>query len=260
MTANVIVVNNERFDVTWKREVGYLVKNLENGHEYVVNGERCNCPAFVHGKQRPCKHLRAVHLYFETQVSRDFPSSSSPSQETPTQETLPPSGVKREFLIERQGKQFVLYAGLLDLAHRTGLQSITTELVQVPSSANGYEAIVKAVVTMSDGRSFTGYGDAAPSNVNALVKHCLLRMAETRAKARALRDAVNIGVASLEEVETEEGAVPSPVVARKEEARATEAQIHAIQTLARRANANVKVEGLTREEASHLIRELQKTS
>jgi hypothetical protein len=92
-----------------------------------------------------------------------------------------------------------------------------------------------------------------------VVKHCLLRMAETRAKARALRDAVNIGVASLEEVESEEE-VPAPVVARKEEAPATEAQIHAIQTLARRANANVKVEGLTREEASHLIRELQKAS
>jgi hypothetical protein len=259
MTANVFVVNNERFEITWKREVGYLVKNLENGHEYVVDGERCNCPAFVHGNQRPCKHVRAVHLYFETQVSRDFPSSCSPSQETPPQENPSPSGVKREFLVTRQGKQFVLYAGLLDLAHRTGLRSITTELVQVPSSANGYEAIVKAVVTMSDGRSFTGYGDASPSNVNVMVKHCLLRMAETRAKARALRDAVNVGVASLEEVESEEE-VPAPVVARKDEAPATEAQIHAIQTLARRANANVKVEGLTREEASHLIRELQKAS
>ncbi|HLH79611.1 MAG TPA: hypothetical protein VKV29_04940 [Chthonomonas sp.] len=258
MTANVIMVNNERFDVTWKREVGYLVKNLENGHEYVVDKERCNCPAFVHGKQRPCKHLRAVHLYFETQVSRDFPSGTSPSPQNPPKEALPTGGVKREFFVERQGKQFVSYAGLLDLAHRTGLQSITTELVQVPSDANGYEAIVKAVVTMSDGRSFTGYGDASPSNVNGVVKHCLLRMAETRAKARALRDAVNIGVASLEEVESEEG-VPAPV-ARKEEAPATEAQIQAIQTLARRANANVKVEGLTREEASHLIRELQKAS
>jgi len=259
MTANVITVNNERFDVTWKREVGYLVKNLENGHEYVVDGENCNCPAFVHGKQRPCKHLRAVQVYFDAQVSRDFPASTSPSPQNPQQETLPPGGVKREFLVTRQGRQFVLYAGLLDLAHRTGLHSLTTELVQVPSSANGYEAIVKAVVTMSDGRSFTGYGDASPSNVNVMVKHCLLRMAETRAKARALRDAVNIGVASLEEVESEEGVV-APVVAQKEEAPATEAQIHAIETLARRANANVKVEGLTREEASHLIRELQKAS
>jgi hypothetical protein len=56
-------------------------------------------------------------------------------------------------------------------------------------------------------RVFTGIGDAAPNNVTPAMQTCLVRMAETRAKARALRDAVNIGVAAFEELDNEgEGA------------------------------------------------------
>lgn len=111
--------------------------------------------------------------------------------------------MKKEFLVERQGKQFVLYAGLLELAHEKGLVSITTSLLQVPEEENGNTAIVTAIATLDrDGKtlSFTGIGDAAPNNVAPAMRTCLLRMAETRAKARALRDAVNIGVAALEEL------------------------------------------------------------
>ena len=111
--------------------------------------------------------------------------------------------MKREFIVNRQGKDFVLYAGILDLAHQQGLQAIRTDLVQVPSEANNRVAIVTATVTMvRDGqeRLFTGIGDAAPNNVAPAMVNCLIRMAETRAKARALRDAVNIGVAAFEEL------------------------------------------------------------
>lgn len=38
---------------------------------------------------------------------------------------------------------------------------------------------------------FDGYGDATPKNVSGGIAPHLLRMAETRAKGRALRDAVN---------------------------------------------------------------------
>jgi len=107
--------------------------------------------------------------------------------------------VREEYMIERQGKRFVLYAGLLEEAHSRGLRSIETELLQVPASSNGEVAIVKAVVRTDEGK-FGGIGDASPENVNRAIAPHLIRMAETRAKARALRDAINVGVTAFEEL------------------------------------------------------------
>lgn len=107
--------------------------------------------------------------------------------------------VKKEFVVNRQGKDFVLYAGLLDLAHEQGLKAITTTLVQVPNELNGHTAIVHATVETTQG-IFTGIGDANPKNVTTMIQPHSIRMAETRAKARALRDAVNVGMAALEEL------------------------------------------------------------
>jgi hypothetical protein len=111
--------------------------------------------------------------------------------------------VKKEFIVERDGRSFVLYAGLLDLGHERGLRGITTTLVQVPSELNGMTAIVHATVE-TEGGTFTGLGDASPGNVTRLMAPHLIRMAETRAKARALRDAVNVGVTALEELGDDE--------------------------------------------------------
>ena len=107
--------------------------------------------------------------------------------------------MREEHMIERQGKRFVLYAGLLEEAHGRGLRSVETDLLQIPSSENGEVAIVKAVVRTEEGK-FSGIGDASPENVSRAIRPHLIRMAETRAKARALRDAINVGVTAFEEL------------------------------------------------------------
>ncbi len=118
----------------------------------------------------------------------------------PEPETDGTTTVKKEFFIERQGKKFVLYAGLLDAAHRQGLKDITTTVAQIPTPENGNVAVCHAVVETERGR-FTGIGDASPENVAPLMRPHMIRLAETRAKARALRDAVNVSVASIEEID-----------------------------------------------------------
>ncbi len=118
--------------------------------------------------------------------------------------------MKKEFVVERQGRTFVLYAGLLDAAHAQGLKSISTTLLQIPNESNGNVAICQATVETEKG-SFSGIGDASPYNVAREMSGCIVRMAETRAKARALRDAVNVGVAALEELsDAEDAAAESP--------------------------------------------------
>ncbi|CAA9442691.1 MAG: hypothetical protein AVDCRST_MAG02-214 [uncultured Rubrobacteraceae bacterium] len=111
--------------------------------------------------------------------------------------------MREEYMIERQGKRFVLYAGLLEEAHTRGLRSIETELLQVPAAENGDVAIVRAVVRLEDGK-YAGIGDASPQNVGRQIVPHIIRMAETRAKARALRDAINVGVTAFEELGGEE--------------------------------------------------------
>ncbi len=107
----------------------------------------------------------------------------------------------KRHVISLQGQEFITYEGLLSEAHAKGLKSIRTRLVQLPDSSNGQTAVVTAEVELEGGKVFAGIGDANPQNVNSMIAKHLIRMAETRAKARAFRDAVNIGMTSLVELD-----------------------------------------------------------
>jgi hypothetical protein len=97
-------------------------------------------------------------------------------------------------------KEVALYKGLLAKAHEEGLSFIRTDAIQFATDENARTAISKASITTSKG-TFEAIGDASPENVPPHILPHLNRMAETRAKARALRDAVNIGVVSFEELD-----------------------------------------------------------
>ncbi len=109
-----------------------------------------------------------------------------------------------KYIVNVQGKDFITFPGLLAEAHNQGLSEITTEIV-TPLDLNN--PIVKATVKLSKiegnqirNSSYTGYGDANSNNVAKKVAGALIRMAETRAIARALRFACNIDMTALEEI------------------------------------------------------------
>ena len=182
--------------------------------------------------------------------------------------------MKKEYIITRQGKDFVLYEGLLDEAHQQGLKRISTTLIQIPHEDNGNMAVVQAEVETGKG-IFSGIGDASPSNVNRMIVPHLLRMAETRAKARALRDAVNIGVTAVEELGDFDEEQPSngPAVAPARETRepyraevpkaspykqATANQLATIAKLSRLLGTPEQPGEMTSAEASERITELSR--
>lgn len=120
------------------------------------------------------------------------------------------SKVDDKFIINLKGKDFITYDGLLDLAHQKGLTGIETELIQIPSKENGFLAIAKARAKTKDGHIFEGIGDADDKSIsNQYVAVHKIRMAETRAKARALRDLTNVGMTAIEEMADEEEDKPT---------------------------------------------------
>lgn len=111
--------------------------------------------------------------------------------------TKPPGPViPKQHLHEIHGVATIKYIGLLQLAREQGLVSLTEEWVQnLPDLA-----LASATATFSDGRVFKAIGDATEKNAERVKLHWR-RMAGTRAKARALRDALGIEAPSDEEME-----------------------------------------------------------
>lgn len=97
------------------------------------------------------------------------------------------STIDPRFVVKGKRGPAVRYAGYLHAAHEAGLQSIATQLLQAPSEANGQVAIVHATAVSDEGE-FDGIGEASPLSVTHDQLSCLVRIAETRAKKRALTD------------------------------------------------------------------------
>jgi hypothetical protein len=100
-------------------------------------------------------------------------------------------------IVDLKGRQYVKYNGLLALAKKEGRVDIIVEKDSIDMAKKS--AVMKATVTGPRGQS-VDYGDATPSNCSKMVAEAFVRMASTRAKARALRDYLGCGLTAIEEL------------------------------------------------------------
>jgi hypothetical protein len=104
-------------------------------------------------------------------------------------------------LLQIDGRWYVTHSGLVRTAQRRRCHGIETSLLNEVSDPVVGRWVFKATVYKTPGsRGFVGYGDADPSNVSSLVRGAEMRVAETRAVDRALRQAYGIGLCSVEEL------------------------------------------------------------
>jgi hypothetical protein len=206
-----------RIDKAVELVLNNAVELLDNGQAMVASQSRggevtyhlangmCDCPDYERAPAGQCKHRIARGLVLRAmQLAKELGQGShtvtmTPETVHPDTEAAPPPAlsIPSQFLVEIQGRKFVTFHGLLALAHAQGLTSLKAQFTTVTADL----ALAHAVATFQDGRVFEESGDATPTNVNSRIKAHFPRTALTRAKARALRDALNIHLVAVEELE-----------------------------------------------------------
>jgi predicted nucleic acid-binding Zn finger protein len=200
MTAKEIQKRNEKAESlrVLQADDGSFYVESEKGkilYNVLLDDEEtsCTCGDFAKNSRNDsnfrCKHILSV-------------MNAIPKQEVENARFCEKSVSRLDdrFITNIKGKDFVVYAGVLDLATQKGLLKLGVELLQFPTKENGNEAICRAVAESKTGEMFSDIGDANPRNCSSKVVKHLIRMASTRAKGRALRDMCNIGIACLEEL------------------------------------------------------------
>jgi hypothetical protein len=95
-------------------------------------------------------------------------------------------------------EDMMTFEELLRIGHEQGIIRIQTKMIQINEEKKS--AIFKAQIKMKNESIYEAYGDANQENCGSMVKMHYIRMAETRAIARALRWATN-NAAVIEETE-----------------------------------------------------------
>jgi hypothetical protein len=200
MTAKELQKRNgksENLRVLQTEDGSYFCESSEGKILYNINisdeGMSCTCGDWARNSKKDssfrCKHiLSVINCIPKGEVEgAHFLEKKKPR-------------LDERWIIELEGHKFVKYAGLLDYAHQIGISQIDVSILQFPDKDNGSFAICRATVVNRKGESFSDIGDANPTNCNAKVAKHLLRLASTRAIARALRTLCNVGLPALEEI------------------------------------------------------------
>lgn len=116
---------------------------------------------------------------------------------------------KSKFIINIKGKEAVLAEGIKVLAHEKGIKKLVSKIIQFPTKENDNMCIVEAELIGYDWDpvsktltevEYVAIGDASPRNCTAMVSAAFIRMAETRAISRVLKNYTNISMVSFEEL------------------------------------------------------------
>ena len=112
---------------------------------------------------------------------------------------------RKEFVMKiggAKGKDAILYNGLLALAHadeRFG--HIESRITVYPSAENKFTCYARAEIYDKDGKRIgMEEADASAANCGKMTAASFPRMALTRAKGRALRDFLNVGMVTSDEI------------------------------------------------------------
>jgi hypothetical protein len=191
------LVDND--DGTWT-----VASQSEPGTDYLVRGTSCPCEdATYRALQGRCKHVLAILLLRKTQHLLEeahhlpvVPEADAPAPAPPDAVPLAVPEIDPRYVTTLHGKPFIQYAGLLQMAREQGLQSLEATWTYHDDGL----ALAQAVAVFADGRRFVECGDSTPAS-GQRVGDAWRRLALTRAKARALRDALTLGICAEEELD-----------------------------------------------------------
>lgn len=180
-----------------------MVRGSKPGTWWHVNGH-CNCPdAQEKAPNGYCKHRLARGLYLRAGevlrigVAQPTAELEAATPHNPAPTEAPP--IPPQHVVHIQGRPFVKFTGLLQMAHEHGLVALSAAWTYNDADLS----LAHAVATFADGRRFEESGDATPGNTNKKVAVHFRRVALTRAKARVLRDALGVELVAVEELADE---------------------------------------------------------
>ena len=191
--AFALVVNGAVFPLEDGR-TAHVRSQRDPDTAYLVNGS-CTCPSAQY-RTAPCAHRLAFRVYQRTveRLTGD-PEERWEPVATETASAPPRRTIPAKYIQKLQGKDFVRFAGLLQMAQAEGL----VELSAVWTHNEAELSLAHAVAIFEDGRRYEESGDSTPQNAKNIGLHWR-RMSLTRAKARALRDALGVEECSVEEM------------------------------------------------------------
>ncbi len=180
---------------------------------------------------------------------------------------------KRDDFIEtEEGEIFVRLASLLRVAKETlVVQEYHCTIEQVPVENNEWCATVRARYVFRGDIMFSGAADCRTSNASAGFDKYTVALAEARAKARALRDALGVEICSSEEIAGKKGKKERSFVTESGDEKIESTQIMLIEKKflgeAKKTMEDIqkivghevkKIEDLTKEEGSQILEAFNK--